>query len=51
MSFHKFHESTLQSKGRFHNTLTGEDADYEHKQNIWQWFNIKNFMRILKFIC
>ncbi|GBM23420.1 hypothetical protein AVEN_188767-1 [Araneus ventricosus] len=44
-SFSKFVETQLPPRSAFHSSLVNEgisEADYEHAQNVWKCFNIKN---------
>ncbi|GBM72361.1 hypothetical protein AVEN_178038-1 [Araneus ventricosus] len=44
-SFSKFEETQLPPRSTFHSFLTNEgisEADYEHAQNVWKCFKIKN---------
>ena len=44
-NINRFEETTLPPKEQFYSTLTEEqikDQEYEHGQNVWQTFNIRN---------
>ncbi|GBL85266.1 hypothetical protein AVEN_145574-1, partial [Araneus ventricosus] len=44
-SFSKFEETQLPPRSAFHSSLVNEgisEADYEHAQNVWKCFEIKN---------
>ncbi|GBM31823.1 hypothetical protein AVEN_56923-1 [Araneus ventricosus] len=44
-SFRKFEETQLPPRSAFYNSLTNDlitEAEYEHAQNVWKCFNIKN---------